>query len=205
MNDIYKSNDAVFAKAATLAAAARGVMQAVNNRPGGRRMETFLTEYNIQATWKPLERRHGNIVGAVFQASVVRRTALEGVTGILQWHVKGNVYGMIAADNTMRPTAWLYRWGTQHLVGNIAVAQTEDENNLEILPVIKPGVRRSLLLINKANRTVLIPHWITTLTPRKHPPAELWRLDATTADGPVRITSNTNLTLPGYSLTLATF
>lgn len=56
-------------------------MEAVYGRPSGRKMETFLTEFNIQATWEPFERRHGNNVGAVFLASTVRRTALAGVSG----------------------------------------------------------------------------------------------------------------------------
>jgi hypothetical protein len=47
--------------------------------------------------------------------------------------------------------------GVRYLVGNIASTQVDDEGTLETLPIVRADKSRSLLLINKANRTVKVP------------------------------------------------
>ncbi len=53
-------------------------------------VETELSGFNIQWTWKPYERRHANNVGAVFQAAAIASLAAGGIDGVAMWHAKGN-------------------------------------------------------------------------------------------------------------------
>ncbi|MDQ3813420.1 MAG: glycosyl hydrolase, partial [Armatimonadota bacterium] len=208
--DIFETNEILFGKAPTIAGYARGVKEAVARYAPGRNMETFLSEFNVKWTWDPYERRHENNVGAVFMASTLRRVALTGITGVAHWHVKGNAYGMISGDNTLRAPAHLYRWGTHYLVGEIPAHSSDDEQSLELLPIRRTDGTRSLLLINKANRTVIVPGGGALLPVREGQRARLLRIDATTvhpshtAPLEVKPQANGDLALLGYSLTLVT-
>lgn len=113
-------------------------------------LRNCISEYNIQWVWEPLEIRHGNSVGAVFQSLMVTKLAQESLDAIMVWHLKGLSYGLINADNTVRTTGYLYLWGNEFLYGNMVETKTSDVR-LTLVAVIRPDGTRSILLINKSD------------------------------------------------------
>ncbi len=208
--DIYESNEVVFEKAGHIKSLASDAIALVQKYAPDRKIETFLSELNVKWTWDPFERRHANNVGAIFMASSIKNVALTGITGITQWHVKGNAYGMIDAQNNRRPPAYLYGWSKQFLTGDIAQSKSDDEKLLEILPIVRADGSRALLLMNKAPRTIKLAQFKALFPNAK----SAQRIDATTTqkpeNGPAKIALNDAvlapedafLALPGYSLTL---
>jgi hypothetical protein len=206
--DIYDSNEKVLSRPEAIAGMAKGAVEAAQKFVPNKKLETFLTELNVKWTWDPMERRHGNNVGAAFLASTVKGVALSGTTGITHWHAKGGAYGMINGDNTLRAPAYLYRWGREYLIGDILQSRSDDEKLLELFPVQRQDGTRALLLINKAPRTVIIPD-VVKLFPLSTNALWIQRIDAETtknlAAGPSKIAvANGEFSLPGYSLTLVT-
>lgn len=201
--DVNESNASVFAKADTLAGYAKRCVDVVARKQPGKKMETFLTEMNVKWTWDPFERRHANNVGAVFQASVVKRMALAGVTGMTVWHAKGNAYGLIDADNRLRATGRIYQIGSNELIGIVVGSTTHDATLLEALPVIRADGSRAVLLLCKADRTVNLPEWRKALGIASNQALQSQRIDAKTM-GTVTLTDEPDgsLKIPGYSATL---
>ena len=208
--DIYESNEIVFEKAGAIKSLASEAISLVQKYAPDRKIETFLSELNVKWTWEPFERRHANNVGAIFMASSIKNVALTGITGITNWHVKGNAYGMIDGQNNWRPPAYLYGWGKQFLTGDIMQSKSDDEKLLELLPVMRADGSRALLLMNKAPGIVVVPHWQALFPDAQR----AFRLDAETTkkpeNGPTKIDlkeellapADAVLALPGYSLTL---
>ncbi len=201
--NLFEPNDALFEKPAGFAASGRKMRELAAQYAPGRQFETFLTEYNVKWDWYPFERRHANNVGAVFMASTMRQMGLSGVSGVMNWHAKGYYYGLTSDDNAVRLPARLYGWGTQYLIGDIAQTSVSDEKNLEILPVVRADGAKSVLLINKANRSVVVPNGTALLPKKSRKNAWLGRLDASGYAAP-RSFSNKggDLVLPGYSVTI---
>jgi xylan 1,4-beta-xylosidase len=204
--DIYDSNETVFGKAQTIANMAQDVKVAARKWAPERKLEFFLTELNIKWVWDPIERRHGNNIGAAFLASTLRRIALgdegRGIDGVTMWHAKGGAYGLINGDNSLRSPYFLYRWGVPYLSGRISAATTDDENSLEVLPIRRADQTVSLLLINKAPRTVQIPDGAGLLPAGAKPRIE--RIDAKGFSDKVDMPLAGTWSLPGYSVTLIT-
>ena len=91
---IHDSNEYVFNRADSIAGEARYIKGAVAKATAGRKVECFLDEYNIKWSWEPMDRRHGNNVGAVFQACVLRRMGLLGLDGVTVWDSRHTAYGL---------------------------------------------------------------------------------------------------------------
>ena len=136
-------------------------------------------------------------MGAVFQAAVVRRATLAGVDGATVWHFKGNAYGLIDADDNTRLTMPLYQWGPQHLVGR-AAAVSCDQPELEAIAITSEAGKKSVLLINKANRTMRVADADKLVGPD----AAMARVSADVIAPLIKTTVGPTLDLPGYSLTL---
>ncbi len=151
------SNEMLMSRLDSVEEHARYMRRTVDEAAPDRHVEVFLTEYNVKWTWEPMERRHANSVGAVFQAGVVARAALAGIDGAAVWHVKGNAYGILDSHNVPRLTAPLFRWGPKYLVGKVAQFANPDPQALEILPVIGTDGRRSLLVANKTAKMIELP------------------------------------------------
>lgn len=119
------------------------------------KLQNYLTEYNIQWVWEPLEIRHGSNVGAVFQALAVTKAALQNMDGVMVWHLKGLSYGLINGQDEIRSTGQLYLWGNKYLVGKMVETMSPDPR-IEIVAVTRPDGKKSILLINKSDEQLKI-------------------------------------------------
>ena len=195
------TNEALFGKVENdLGPNADRAQDLVRHYGGGRPMETFLTETNVQYTWNPYERRQQNQVGALYLASVINKLAASGTSGVLIWQQKTRPYGsLIGPSNEIFPAYHLYFWGTHFLTGQRLQSAAEDGKSLEVLAVEGAGAQRSVLLLNKADHTLILPS-AGTLLPG------VWRAEQLNADGylPDLRLCNDKLALPGLSLTLLT-
>ncbi len=166
----------------------------------------YLTEFNVQWTWQPYERRHANNVGAVFMASAITELARGGIDGVTMWHAKGNAYGLIDSEDRLRATGQLYQLGSQ-MTGRVGSADVQfdsidpakDGPQLKSIPIRGEAGERSLLLINQHEATVRV---------RLASEADAWPAEYATidAEGLHRVElepgSAGGLELPGWSVTL---
>lgn len=201
-NDIYEPSESVLAQPEEMARTVKQVRASLKTYVPTRTVEMLLTEFNIQAVWQPFERRHSNAIGAVFDASVLRQMALAGLDGSAVWHLKGDAYGLIDAQNKPRPGYFLYRWGTRYLTGNIA-SSSSDSKNVEVVPVSSKNGRQALLVINKMAGRASLPSATKLMATKKsihlkqiHGESESTSIQLSTSQ------ENAALSLPGYSLTL---
>ncbi len=198
--DIYDSNEELFTKPAAFESSAKAVSEAIKKYVPNRPFQMFLTEYNVEWTWTPFERRQANNVGAVFMASTMKHLAQTDLDGVMLWQLKGYYYGMIDDDNAIRPAAQLYQWGNRYMVGDIAKSDSADER-LEIMPVTRKDGARSVLIINKAAQTIIAPSAAALLP--SHAGESVWQQQiSATGKGVPAATTPGDLTLPGYSVTL---
>jgi len=201
IGDVHDSNEKLYATLDSVEGHARSIRAAVDKASPGRRVPIFLDEYNVKWVWNPIEPRHANSVGAVWQAGAVRRALLAGIDGATVWHVKGNAYGIIDGENKPRPTAAMFEWGPKWMVGNMIKATVDDKNSIELLPIETPGGGRSLLVICKANHSVRLPPAGQLLGDT---PTNVMRVDADGVIASLVVDSAAPLIVPGYSLTLLT-
>ena len=195
--DHYEGNAEIFEKVrSNLGGNARGAMERV--KKSGRQLETFLTEYNVKYTWDPYERRHQNVVGAIFNALAVKEIAQLGLTGANLWQQRGNAYGTLI-DNTDKTFIGyhLYQLGPKFLVGKAHKATSGDEKKLELWPVTRADGKKSLLVIAKADHSLVLPAAQTLLPGFKvahqlNAQGFVEKLEPKTGE----------FTVPGYSLTL---
>jgi hypothetical protein len=129
----------------------------------GRKVECFLDEYNVKWSWEPMERRHGNAVGAVFQACLLRRLGMVGLDGVMVWHTVGGAYGLAepqpwdkANPLKIRLTGRLYQIGSRCVTGPMADTAVDGDRDIELIAVTRSDGVRSVLLINRANHTVVV-------------------------------------------------
>lgn len=120
-----------------------------------RKVPLFLSEYNINYSWKSGENRQNTHIGAVWFASVLKHLAEAGIDMATSWHLKDGVYGMIDPRNNLRPSATVFAWANKYLTGRVV----RTESNLpaiEAFAVSQPKQRRSLLLINKSSENAVV-------------------------------------------------
>ncbi len=197
--DIYDDNATVLSKAAHIADMARDVTSAAQKYAPDRKLEFFLSELNIKWVWTPVERRHGNNIGALFLASTLHHLAATPIDGVTMWHVKGGSYGLINGDNTLRATGQLYQWSSKYLHGQLVEANSSDEDALEVIALQRADNQKTLLLLNKAERSVTLPNALQVLAGQKW---DTQRIDATGTTSGFQVPEKGVWTLPGYSLTL---
>ncbi len=204
-------NAQVLAKSDTIREHAQTVLDGLAKHAPQRHIETYLTEFNISWSWQTRDPRMVNHLGAVFDALVVKRLAEQGVTGIAKWHVKDGIYGMLGADNRLRPTGVLYLWSRPLLTGTMAATTSDFADHVEALAIGRDDGSRSLLLMNKTpRRATLVGGGAAELLGVNSDTAITRRVidESTTASGrAVVVTADTAtrlLTLPGYSVTLLT-
>ena len=115
-----------------------------------RKLPLFLSEYNINYSWKSGEMRQNTHIGAVWFASVLKHLAEAGIEMATSWHLKDGIYGMIDPQNNLRPAATVFAWGNRYLTGTV-VDTDSDRSEVEALAVHQETSKRSLLLINKSS------------------------------------------------------
>ncbi len=197
---IYDSNEKVLQGPDSIAGQARYIKEAVAKATAGRKVECFLDEYSIKWSWDPMERRHGNNVGVVFQACVLRRMGLLGLDGVTVWDSRHTAYGLY--DGKARLTGRLYQIGSCCLIGAMADAAAQDNKDIELIATTRADGIRSVLLINRANHTVIVKGAsklnVSATTPT------LVRIASDGLSVPLwnRELVSDELRLPGYSVTL---
>jgi hypothetical protein len=199
IGDIYDSNALLFSKLNDIEKHARFMRATVDAASPDQRKPIFLNEYNVKWTWDPMEPRHGNVIGAVFQACVVRRAMLAGIDGAMVWHLKGNAYGLLDKDDKPRLTLPLYQWAQTDLVGKLIETTSSNPDLLEIMAVQRENGLRSVLLISKADHTLGVSDLRAMI-----PNARNLHLAQLTHAGPTDFAplAGPVVSLPGYSLTL---
>jgi xylan 1,4-beta-xylosidase len=163
--DAYASNEFVFGMIDEIENTNRDAIKIIRKYDPGRRLKIFLSEYNINWNWEIDDPRMRKSFAAVYDACLLKREALLGVDGAAVWHTKNWLYGLIGEenpeksvkDNFINPSGYLIQCGNAYLVGRIANVGISDKTCLDGLAVIaKNG--KSVLLMNKTSRTVIIPH-----------------------------------------------
>ncbi len=120
-----------------------------------RHIPLFLSEYNINYSWKSGEMRQNTHIGAIWFASVLKHLVEAEIDMATSWHLKDGVYGMIDPKNSLRPAATVFAWGNKYLVGKVLETKS-DHSFIESLAVEQSDNRRSLLLINKSSLTAQV-------------------------------------------------
>ena len=128
-----------------------------------RQIPLFLSEYNINYSWKSGENRQNTYIGAVWFASVLKHLAESGIEMAASWHLKDGIYGMIDPRNNLRPAATVFAWGNKYLTGTVMKTDS-DRSEVESLAVEQKDGRRSILLINKSSAPVRVNLQITPKT-----------------------------------------
>lgn len=118
------------------------------------RIETFLDEYNVQWTWTPYEPRHHNHVGAAWMALLIKRLAIQGVSGATVWNSKDGSYGLLPGDYYSAP-AQMFMWGAKYLRGEMKTV-SGDETIMELIPVESESGVKSLLVVNKSEEVATL-------------------------------------------------
>jgi hypothetical protein len=209
-------NDAVMARAARMGEHALEVEQLAANA-GLENLPSYKTEFNVQWTWQPYERRHANSVGAAFLASTIDELARGGTEGAAVWHAMGNAYGLVDDDQRRRASGQLYLWANRYAHGDVAAfsfadsattpttrpAEHEANPGLAVVPVLLPDGGRTLLLANQTDHPLRLPaaaHDLLGLAS-----ADGVRILSITADGGNVADASADLVeLPGYSVTFLT-
>lgn len=207
-------NDAVMERAVAIADHA-GEVHAELDEAGFGEAESYLTEFNVQWTWRPYERRHANSVGAAFLAKTVAEMARQGVTGATVWHAMGDAYGLVDGDARMRATGQLYLWANRYAHGDVAAfgfsddftppttRPADDEANpgLVVVPIVRADGRRTLMLANTTDGTIRVDAATGDLLGV----SDLRHLAITATGGTVaELTSDMILELPGFSVHFVT-
>ena len=202
--DIYDSSEDIFNRTNSLAEQAKYITIAVHKATPGRKVECFLDEYNVKWVWDPIERRHGNNVGAVFQACLLSRLSKIGLDGVTIWHAKGNAYGLVGSDDSIRLKGRFYQIGSRCLVGSVFESAISGDKNLEAFAVKRADGVRSVLLINRADHTIALPRTGKLGLSVSYPSVMCISADGFAAPSIGNELINDILSLPGYSVTLMT-
>ena len=125
-----------------------GVISYLKSKGLDGKIETFLDEYNVQWTWTPYEPRHHNHVGAAWMALLIKRLAVQGISGATVWNSKDGSYGLLPGDFYSAP-AQMFMWGAKYLRGDMKTVSGK-ESTLELIPVESETGVRSLLVVNKS-------------------------------------------------------
>ncbi len=204
-------NAQVLAKPDTMRDHAQTVLDGLARHAPQRKVETYLTEFNVSWSWQTRDPRMVNHLGAVFDALVVKRLAELGVSGIAKWHVKDGIYGMLGPENQLRPAGVLYLWSRPLLTGTMVTSQSDFADHVEALAVQRDDGSRSLLLMNKTPRraTLVAGDAVELLGVSGDTNISGRIIDESTITTGKAVVISPNpptglLTLPGYSVTLLT-
>ena len=171
-----------------------------------RKIPLFLSEYNINYSWKSDERRQNTHIGAVWFASVLKHLAGAGIEMATSWHLKDGIYGMIDPQNNLRPAATVFAWGNRYLTGTVADTDS-DRPQVESLAVNQEQGKRSLLLINKSSEVARVNLQMkpNTFSDQKVAAVSLGENGITDIADALALINSQPLTIPAYSLILFKF
>ena len=133
-------NDALIERAGKMGEQAQYVQEELDERDL-EDVETYKTEFNVQWTWRPYERRHANSVGAAFLVATVDELARAGVDGASVWHAMGDSYGLVDGQGRRRATGQLYLWANRYAHGQAMAASGAMPDGLTVVPIRLAGRR----------------------------------------------------------------
>ena len=170
---------------------------------GDRQIPLFLSEYNINYSWKSGEMRQNSHIGAVWFASVLKNLVEAEIDMATSWHLKDGVYGMIDPKNNLRPAARVFAWANQYLVGTV-MATTSEHSAIESLAVQQAEGERSLLLINKSSTPARVNLQILSngFSAQKVEAVSLDENGINNVNDAMKILQSQSLSISPYSLTL---
>ncbi len=209
--DAYASNEFVFGMIDEIENTNREAVGIIRKYDPNGRLKIFLSEYNINWYWQIDDPRMRKSFGAVFDACLLKREALVGVDGAAIWHAKNWLYGLIGRENPAKsvksneinPSGYLYQLGIPYLVGRIVDTKISNGKSVECLPIIaKNG--KSVLLINRTAKTVIIPRGRQLLIPEKGQSLQIKVIDSNGLSSPPVDEKTKELKLRGFSVTLLT-
>ena len=168
-----------------------------------RKIPLFLSEYNINYSWKSGEMRQTTHIGAVWFASVLKHLAEAGIEMATSWHLKDNIYGMIDRKNNLRPVSTVFAWGNKYLIGTVVKTESNSPQ-LESLAVDQESGKRSLLLINKSSTPARVNLQILSsgFSAQKVEAVSLDEHGINNITDAMRILQSQSLSISPYSLTL---
>jgi hypothetical protein len=208
----YASNEFIFGMIDEIVNTNREAVNIIRKYDPDGRLKIFLSEYNINWYWQIDDPRMRKSFGAVYDACLLKREALVGIDGAAIWHAKNWLYGLIGRENPhksvksneINPSGYLYQWGIPYLVGRIAETRISDGRSVDCLPIITEK-GKSLLLINKTRRAVVVPRAKRLLIPTKGETLRVMVIDSKGLSSPRPFEANADdLRFRGYSVTLLT-
>ncbi len=201
VGDAYDSNKKVFNATDSIAKNSQFFITKAKEMYPDKDFESFLTEYNISWSWETRDERMKTNIGAIFHALTIKKVALTGITGMMVWHIKDNIYGLMGSDGTLHTPAYLFLWGNPWLCGTICQDNTADSNKVELIAIKRDNGKKSLLVINKADHSIIIPSAKSLLNSEK--PLVTGEISFDNPKGEIHpLKSQSEINIPGYSLTL---
>jgi len=164
--------------------------------------KTWLTEFNVQWTWDPLEVRHGNIFGALYQYNIIRLCQKHNFEGAFVWHLKGNAYGLMDDRDSIRTTGNLFILGNKFLIGTINKSSINDGTTGLDLMAITGTDHKTVLFCNKSRSSKRIRNNHLLLSTNTAYKRYIYQLQQNRF-GIVRINQyEGDMVLPPYSITV---
>jgi len=146
-------DQSIYDKVETMAKHSRELIKIVREEfPAGARPEVHLNEYNIAWTWETREPRMVNHKGAVFDALALTTFAgVEGLNAANAWNDQDGVYGKIAMDGTLRPSAHVFHLFNTFHQGTRVATESSAPDHVVAFATCDAAGRSSLTLINRVN------------------------------------------------------
>ncbi|MBC8009061.1 MAG: alpha-L-arabinofuranosidase [Burkholderiales bacterium] len=146
-------DQSIYDKVEVMGKHARELVKIVREEfPTGPRPEVHLNEYNIAWTWETQEPRMVNHKGAVFDALALTTFAtVDGLTAANAWNDQDGVYGKIAMDGTLRPSAHVFHLFNTFHQGERVAAESSAPGNVVAFATRDATGRPALTLINRVN------------------------------------------------------
>lgn len=205
---VEQRNQAIFNSIDWMAGSAVNDIRNYAVSKGYNHLEYFLDEFSLQWVWTPYEPRVHNNVGAVWFASLIKRFALNNLTGAMVWNAKDGAYGLLPDNENISAPGQLYLWGNKYLRGQLMTSGSSSAV-LEVMPVLRTDNSHQVLLINRSTDTIDIDNINTWMGIGATDAFSGLSLDASCREGnhwepkPAAITGNSVKVMP-WSVVLIT-
>ncbi len=143
----------IYDRARAMGDFAAGAVKLMKRISPNRAIPVFLDEYNISWTYETRDPRMTNAKGGVFDALTFVAVTRAGAASAQAWNEKDGIYGKTDARDVRRPGAEVLHLFSTYLIGD-RVAAISGDNGVVAYAVMNPRTkRRSLLLVNRSDRS----------------------------------------------------